>query len=119
MDEPDIAGVAGLLADPARARMLRALLDGTLRPAGELAFTAGVSAQSASAHLAKLVASGLLALQAQGRHRYFRLANAEVAHAVESLGALSIALRPRLPPMPAAARAAPIQFLHARTCYDH
>ena len=113
MDDPDVAGVAGLLADPARARILRTLIDGTMRPAGELAFAASISAQSASAHLAKLVAGGLLALEAQGRHRYFRLAGPEVAQAVESLGSLSIAVRPRAP------RAAPAQFLHARTCYDH
>jgi DNA-binding transcriptional ArsR family regulator len=119
MDDPDVARVAGLLADPARARMLRALLDGTMRPAGELAFTANISAQSASAHLAKLVDGGLLALQAQGRHRYFRIASPEVAHALESLGSLSMAVAPRTPPGPAIPKVAPIQFLLARTCYDH
>src|SRR5258706_7391533 len=119
MDDPDVAGVAGLLADPARARILRTLIDGTMRPAGELAFAASISAQSASAHLAKLVAGGLLALEAQGRHRYFRLAGPEVAQAVESLGSLSIAVRPRAPRAAPAAKAAPAQFLHARTCYDH
>ena len=120
MDEPDVARVAGLLADPARARILRTLLDGTMRPAGELAFAANISAQSASAHLARLVEGGLLALQAQGRHRYFRIAGPEVADAVESLGSLSVALRPpctpRTPPIP---KSTPIQFLRARTCYDH
>jgi DNA-binding transcriptional ArsR family regulator len=54
MDEPELSRVARLLADPARARILRTLLDGTMRPAGELAFAAQISAQSASAHLAKL-----------------------------------------------------------------
>ena len=116
MDVPDLARVAGLIADPARARMLRALLDGTMRPAGELAYAADVSAQSASAHLAKLTGGGLLVLQAQGRHRYFRIASAQVAHAIESLGSLGAA---RMPREPAAARAAPPQFLRARTCYDH
>jgi DNA-binding transcriptional ArsR family regulator len=114
-----VARIAGLIADPARARILRTLLDGTMRPAGELAFAANISAQSASAHLAKLVDGGLLALQAQGRHRYFRLASPEVAAAVESLGSLSEALRPRPARSPAIPRSAPIQFLHARTCYDH
>jgi DNA-binding transcriptional ArsR family regulator len=117
MHEPNVAAVAGLLADPARARILRTLLDGTLRPASELAFAAGVSAQSASGHLAKLVRGGLLELQAQGRHRYFRLAGPEVAHAVESLGSLSLAVRP--PRSPAIPKSTPPQFLHARTCYDH
>ena len=119
MDEPDVARVAGLLADPARARMLRTLLDGTMRPAGELAFAANVSAQSASAHLAKLVEGGLLALEAQGRHRYFRIASPEVAYAVESLGSLSLAARPRAPRIPPIPKSATTQFLRARTCYDH
>src|SRR6266850_405396 len=97
MDGSDLARIAGLFADPARARILRTLIDGTLRPAGELAFAANISAQSASAHLAKLVEGGLLELQAQGRHRYFRIANPEVAGAVESLGSLGETLRPGSP----------------------
>lgn len=119
MDGSDLARIAGLFADPARARILRTLIDGTLRPAGELAFAANISAQSASAHLAKLVEGGLLELQAQGRHRYFRIANPEVADAVESLGSLGEALGPRAPRAPALPRATPPQFLRARTCYDH
>src|SRR3954470_16445435 len=119
MDEPDIAGVASLLAEPARARILRTLIDGTMRPAGELAFAANISAQSASAHLAKLVSGGLLALEAQGRHRYFRLSSVAVAEAVESLGSLSIAVRPPALRNVLPCRETPIQFLHARTCYDH
>ena len=75
-DDAGIPRIATLLADPARATILRALIDGTLRPAGELAYAANISAQSASAHLAKLVDGGLLAQEAQGRHRYFRLASA-------------------------------------------
>jgi DNA-binding transcriptional ArsR family regulator len=117
--EADVAGIAGLLADPARARMLKTLIDGTTRPAGELAYAASISAPSASAHLEKLVSGGLLALEAQGRHRYFRIASAEVARAVEALGSLSMALRPRLPRSPAIPKSVPSQFLHARTCYDH
>lgn len=119
MDGSDLARIAGLFADPARARILRTLIDGTLRPAGELAFAANISAQSASAHLAKLVDGGLLELQAQGRHRYFRIANSEVADAVESLGSLGEVLRPRAPRAPALPKAAPAEFLRARTCYDH
>jgi DNA-binding transcriptional ArsR family regulator len=119
MNEPDVvARVAGLLADPARAQIMLTLLDGSMRPAGELAFAANISAQSASAHLAKLVEGGLLALQPQGRHRYFRISGPEVASAVESLSSLSTAL-PRTPPRPAIPKSAPPQFLHARTCYDH
>jgi DNA-binding transcriptional ArsR family regulator len=119
MDEADVARVAGLFADPARARILRTLIDGTMRPAGELAFAANISAQSASAHLAKLVEGGLLELQAQGRHRYFRIASPDVASAVESLGSLSMAVKPRAPHSPALPKSASVQFLHARTCYDH
>lgn len=120
MNEPDVvARVAGLLADPARAQIMLTLIDGSTRPAGELAFAANISAQSASAHLAKLVEGGLLALQPQGRHRYFRIAGPEVASAVESLSSLSMALPPRPPRGPAIPKSAPVQFLHARTCYDH
>ena len=120
MNEPDVvARVAGLLADPARAQILLTLIDGSTRPAGELAFAANISAQSASAHLAKLVEGGLLALQPQGRHRYFQIASPEVASAVESLSSLSNSLPPRRPRGPAIPKSAPVQFLHARTCYDH
>ena len=119
MSDPDIARVAQLLADPARARILRTLIDGTMRPAGELAFAANISAQAASAHLAKLVEGGLLALEPQGRHRYFRIAAPQVADAIESLGSLSMAVAPRRPPAPARPKSAPVQFLEARTCYDH
>jgi DNA-binding transcriptional ArsR family regulator len=118
-DDAGIPVIANLLADPARAKMLRTLIDGTMRPAGELAYTANISAQSASAHLAKLVDGGLLALEAQGRHRYFRLASTEVADAIESLATLSVAVRPRAPRDPLPSKSVPIQFLHARTCYDH
>jgi DNA-binding transcriptional ArsR family regulator len=118
-DETGLARIANLLADPARARMLKTLIDGTMRPAGELAYTANVSAQSASAHLAKLVDGGLLAFEAQGRHRYFRLASAEVADALEALGSLGAALRPRAPRSVLPSKSVPVQFLQARTCYDH
>ena len=112
-DDSGIPRIATLLADPARATILRTLIDGTLRPAGELAYTANISAQSASAHLAKLVDGGLLAAEAQGRHRYFRLASAQVADAIESLASLSVAVRPRAPRSPLPSKSMPIQFLHA------
>ena len=115
-DIPAIAPVAALLADPARSAMVWTLIDGTTRPAGELAYAANVSAQSASAHLAKLVDGGLLAAEVQGRHRYFRIASAEVAALVETLASLCVAAR--IPQPPAIARAAPL-FVHARTCYGH
>src|SRR5512138_3035592 len=120
MDEAlHIPHVAQLLADPARARMVWTLIDGTARPAGELAFAANVSAPSASAHLAKLVEGGLLVAQAQGRHRYFRIAGTEAAQLVENLAAFGASQRPRAPRPPAPSRGMPSEFLHARTCYDH
>lgn len=118
-DEAGISRIAHLLADPARARILWALIDGTTRPAGELAYAADISAQSASGHLAKLVEGGLLRSEAQGRHRYFRIASAEVAGLVEGMASLNAATRPRAPRPPLPSRSVPLQFLHARTCYGH
>jgi DNA-binding transcriptional ArsR family regulator len=118
-DDPDLPRIAGLLADAARAKMLWSLIDGTTRPAGELAYAANISAQSASAHLAKLVEGGLLESEAQGRHRYFRIASAEVAALIEGMASLGAASRPRTPRAPLPSRSVPVQFLHARTCYGH
>ena len=118
-DNPDIPRIAQLLADPARARMLWLLIDGTMRPAGELAYAANVSAQSASAHLAKLVEGGLLRGEAQGRHRYFRIASAEIAAMIEGVASVDAATRPRTPRAPLPSPDVPVQFLHARTCYGH
>jgi DNA-binding transcriptional ArsR family regulator len=120
MDEvPDIPRIAHLLSDPARARIVWTLIDGTTRPAGELAYAANVSAQSASAHLAKLVRGGLLHSEAHGRHRYFRLASTDVASTIEGIASLAAGTRPRRPRAPAAPPGEPPQFLYARTCYGH
>ncbi|HEV8441508.1 MAG TPA: winged helix-turn-helix domain-containing protein [Methylomirabilota bacterium] len=110
----NIAAVAALVGDPARARMLTALMDGRARTAKELAYGAGITPQTASSHLAKLLRAQLLAMERQSRHRYFRLAAPSVGHAVEALMALS----------PTHARAThpegPLDGLRlARTCYDH
>ncbi len=118
-DALEIPRIANHLADPARAKILWTLIDGTTRPAGELAYAASISAQSASAHLAKLVEGGLLAAEVQGRHRYFRIASAEVAGVIESMASLSVSFRPRMPRAPLPSPAVPVQFLHARTCYGH
>jgi len=113
-----IATVAELLGEPARSAMLIALLDGRALSAGELAYIAGVSAQSASGHFSKLVDGGLLAVQSSGRHRYYRIASPHVAHALEALGAISTITRPhsarRLPGNREA-----MALYTARTCYDH
>jgi DNA-binding transcriptional ArsR family regulator len=110
-----IASIAELIADPARSAILVALLDGLALPAGELALLAGVSAQSASGHLSKLVVGGLLAVHSAGRHRYYRIAKPEVAHALEALGAISTMPRPCSVPADPHARA----LCAARSCYDH
>src|SRR5665213_2069664 len=82
---PNIARIASLIGEPARAHVLAALLSGTALTATELAEVAGVTRATVSAHLAKLLDARLLAVESQGRHRYFRLAGADVAHALESL----------------------------------
>ncbi len=109
-----LASAASLIGDASRAAMLSALLDGRALTAGELARVAWIAPQTASGHLARLVDGGLLALEARGRHRYYRIANADVAHAIEALSAVTPRPGPRLTPNspPAAIRA-------ARTCYDH
>ena len=118
-DAPGLPRLAALLADPARAKILWTLVDGTTRPAGELAYCANISAQSASGHLAKLVEGGLLAAEVQGRHRYFRIASAEVAAVIESMASLGVSAKPRAARAPLPSPAVPAQFLHARTCYGH
>jgi len=111
----DVSPVAALLGDPARARIAQALHDGRALPASDLARHAGVAPSTASEHLAKLVDGGLVSVERSGRHRYFRLAGAEVAHAIEALAALAPQTRPR------SLRQATIgeALAAARTCYDH
>ena len=112
---PDIAPVAALLGDPARANMLTALLGGEALTAGELAREAGVTAQTASSHLARLTAGGLVAPRRQGRHVYYALAGADVAALLEKLMNLAERTghrRTRTGPAEPALR-------RARVCYDH
>lgn len=112
---PDIALVASLLGDPARANMLTALMGGQALTAGELAGEAGVTPQTASAHLAKLQAGGLVSLRAQGRHRYFALSGDDVAAVLEGLTSFAARAghqRARPGPREPALR-------RARVCYDH
>ncbi|MFC5452719.1 ArsR/SmtB family transcription factor [Paenibacillus aestuarii] len=112
---PNVSAIAALMGDPSRLAMLMGLLGGKALPASDLAHAARVSPQTASAHLAKLVEGGLLAQEKYGRHKYFRLAAPEVAHALESLLAIA-------PPKPVRSlrESDELQHLrHARTCYDH
>jgi DNA-binding transcriptional ArsR family regulator len=118
-----VATVGELFGDPARAAILVALLDGRARTAGELALAGNVSAQSASGHLAKLTAGGLLAVRSQGRHRYYELANADVAHALEATGSLAAhrvngSAKGSESHTPNA-RLANSDIRMARSCYDH
>lgn len=112
---PGFSGTAFLLADPARAMMLTALLDGRALPAGELAYAARVTAQTASAHLAKLLAGGLVALEIEGRHRYYRLAGSHVAQALEHLAAI----RPETQIRRRALSPEAQRLRFCRSCYDH
>ena len=112
---PYLAEIAHLMGDPARANMLHALMDDRALTAKELAFLAGVAPQTASGHLARLLEGGLLAVAAQGRHRYYRLAGAEVAQALEGLMVLAAA-GPASRKLP---RRVGAELSLARTCYDH
>lgn len=111
----DIAKIAGLIGEPARARMLVALLGGKALTASELALEADITSQTASSHLAKLLKSHLLTVQKQGRHKYFQLAGEEVAGLLESLLNISskvehseVVTGPRDP-----------ELRKTRICYDH
>ena len=84
-DGPDISAIAAAMGDPGRSNMLLALMSGLALTATELAREAGISSSTASGHLAKLKAVGLVTSEKSGRYRYFRLTDADVAHAVEAL----------------------------------
>ncbi len=110
-----IAAAAALLADPTRAGFVVALSDGRALPAGELARRGRVAPSTATAHLTKLVEQRLLVVEAQGRHRYYRLANPAVVRALEALAA--IACPAPIRSLRASEEAAALHA--ARTCYDH
>jgi len=112
---PNISIVAALIGNPACANMLMALLSGPALTATELAQEAGLSLSTVSGHLDKLQKACLVAVERQGRHRYFRLADPDVAAALEGLmpvatraGHLRVRTGPRDP-----------QLRRARSCYDH
>jgi len=114
-DGPDISRIAALIGDPARSNMLLAMLDGRALTAGELASQAGITKQTASSHLARLLDGALVAREVQGRHHYYRLGGADVAQALEALLGVSegrTGTRTRTGPRDPALR-------KARICYDH
>ncbi len=114
-DGPEIARIASLMGDPARANMLTAMVGGQALTASELSGVAGVSLPTASSHLAKLEDAKLVAVERQGRHRYYRLADGDVAHVLESL--MGIATRSGMTRV----RTGPKEprLRRARVCYDH
>jgi DNA-binding transcriptional ArsR family regulator len=112
---PLIAEIAALVAEPARATMLSALLDGRALTASELAFAARVTPQTASTHLAKLTEAGLISAIRDGRNRYFRLASPTVVEMLDGIVAVSLETRPRYRPLTRQAR----ELSSARICYDH
>jgi DNA-binding transcriptional ArsR family regulator len=109
-----LSAAAALVGAPARAALLLALLDGRSLPAGELARSVGLSAAATSLHLGKLVHGGLLAVCQEGRHRYYRMASPDVAHALEALGVIAT-----LPARVQALSPARQALRQARSCYDH
>jgi DNA-binding transcriptional ArsR family regulator len=111
----DIAAAAALMADPSRASVLVALIDGRALPPSELAEVAGVSRSTISEHLAKLERAGLLTVERGGRNRYFRLSGPEVATAIEALAALA----PRFPVRSLKQSRSAGALSAARTCYGH
>ncbi|CAH2799298.1 MAG: Transcriptional regulator, ArsR family [uncultured Paraburkholderia sp.] len=115
---PGLSRIGALLADPGRAAMLWALMDGSARPAGELTMIAGLSPSAASAHLARLTDGGLLALEVRGRHWYFRMASADITASIEALANVAQVSAPQRS-VPRPVRTVPVDMRYARTCYDH
>lgn len=112
---PNLAEITSLIGDASRLAILLSLLGGKALPAGDLARVARISPQTASTHLAKMVKGGLLVQESFGRHKYFRLANSEVAHALETLHAIAPST-----PIRSLGESNQVHTLHfARTCYDH
>jgi len=113
--EQQFIKIAGLICEPARARMLWSLLDGKAYTVGELALFGEISSTSASNHLTKLLEANMVKVEIQGRHRYYSFSNREVAYVVESLAMLA---KPNLPDYSdKSPKIKPIKF--CRTCYDH
>ena len=113
--EPRFARTAAVIADPSRARMLALLLGGEARSAGELARAVSITPQTASTHLAQLLDANLVTLRTQGRHRYFTLADADVAHMLEALS--FVAERDEVRTRWDTPAYKPLKY--ARSCYCH
>ncbi len=116
---PDVASIAGLMGEPARAKILAALVDGRALPAGELAFIGNVAPQTASFHLRKLMDAALITVERQGKHCYYRLANERVASALESLATLAPENDQVAGPASRYESERIKELRFARTCYKH
>src|SRR5262249_12512370 len=114
--DPDLASVGAAIGEPARALMLDALLGGRRLPASELAHVAPLAPSTARAHIARRADGGLITIGRHGRHRYHRLASAEVAHALETLATIAPPLEVQHS-LRAVNRAGAMRA--ARSCYDH
>lgn len=115
---PCISQIATLLSDPKRTAMMWALIDGSARAADELALIAGLSPSSASAHLGRLSAGGLLKVEARGRKRFFRIAAPEIGTAVEALANATLVSAPLSQP-PSLYDGPTPSLRKARLCHDH
>lgn len=115
LQDPDITAVAAVLADRSRIAMLLELAEGKTMPAGELARHAGISAQTASSHLARMLEIRLITVEAQGRHRYYRIASRDVAHMIEAISLVA----PQRAALTAIQNDAAGTLRFARTCYGH
>lgn len=113
--EKDITDITGLIGDPVRTKILWTLLDGIAYTATELASCANTSPQNISMHLNKLIQADLLAVESQGRHKYYRFAKPEVAYAIEAIGSLV----PNEQHKKIIADQANTAIKYCRTCYDH
>jgi DNA-binding transcriptional ArsR family regulator len=111
----ELAEIANLMGDVSRANILGALMDGRALTALELSLAAGVTPQTASSHLGKLLSANLLAVEKQGRHRYYRLASSQVARTLEAVMALTV----NAPPRHRAKSRIDDELRAARMCYDH
>jgi DNA-binding transcriptional ArsR family regulator len=113
MMDRDVAAIGRLLGDPTRVALLDALFDGRAYTVSELARSTQVAVSTASEHLARLLDGGLVSVEAQGRHRYYRLANRDVAKLLETMFEFT-AHQPSI-----ASRRVPADLMYARSCYDH
>ncbi|MED3562735.1 helix-turn-helix domain-containing protein [Bacillus xiapuensis] len=115
MINPNLSNIASIISDPSRAAILTVLMDNRFHSAGELAYMARIKPQTTSYHLAKLIDADLIMVENQGRHRYFKIQNQEVAQIMETL--LTLSSPPKIRSLKQSTEDKQVRF--ARTCYDH